>query len=129
MPSLTLLILFVSIDGFIQDVIIKNHLPQSVILLGQDEVNYSVSVLKNNIYNLQSILSLEILTIDSANSLYKTYLSYRISFLSFISFSSIVLAFLSSKKLAIRFDARRNVEKILKFIFFVFSPLFVLFFF
>ena len=126
LPSLTLLILFVSIDGFIQDVIIKNHLPQSVILLGQDEVNYSVSVLKNNIYNLQSILSLDILTIDSANSLYKTYLSYRISFLSFISFSSIVLAFLSSKKLAIRFDARRNVERILKFIFFVFSIVAVL---
>ena len=126
LPSLTLLIIFVSIDSFVKDIIINNHLPQSVILLGQDEINYSISVLKNNIYNFKSILQLEILSIDSANSLYKTYLLYRISCLTFISCLSILLAFMASKRLEIRFDARRNVEKILKFIFFVFSIVAVL---
>ena len=105
LPSLALLIVFISIDSLVQGIIIENHLPQSVILLGQDEINYSISVLKKNIQNLPSILSLEILSTNSANSLYKTYLFYRISCLTFISFLSILLSFLASKRLKIRFDA------------------------
>ena len=126
LPCIIFLIVFISIDGFIKGVIIQNHLPNSLVLLGQEEVDFSVSILRNNIHNLQSILSLEILSTDSANSLYNYYFFYRAGFLTLIICITTLLAYLAGKKLNIRFDARRNVEKILKFIFFIFSIVAVL---
>ena len=126
LPCIIFLIVFISIDGFIKEVIIQNHLPNSLILLGQEEVDFSVSILRNNIHNLQSILSLEILSTDSANSLYNYYFFYRAGFLTLTICITTFLAYLAGKKLNVRFDARRNVEKILKFIFFVFSIVAVL---
>ena len=59
LPCIIFLIVFISIDGFIKGSDYLNHLPNSLILLGQEEVDFSVSILRNNIHNLQSILSLK----------------------------------------------------------------------
>ena len=56
LPCIIFLIVFISIDGFIKGVIIQNHLPNSLILLGREEVDFSVSILRNNIHNLHTLI-------------------------------------------------------------------------
>ena len=54
LPCIIFLIVFISIDGFIKGVIIQNHLPNSLILLGQEEVDFSVSILRNVLLTRQN---------------------------------------------------------------------------
>ena len=123
---LLLLLIFIVIDASVKELFIFERLPESIILLGQDEVNYSVNVIKDNIRNLDVLISLDILSIESANGLYNQYFLYRTLFLSIISLLSGALGFFAISRLNMRFDARRNVEKILRFIFFIFSTVAVL---
>ena len=123
---LLLLLIFIVIDASVKELFIFERLPESIILIGQDEVNYSVNVIKDNIRNLDVLISLDILSIESANGLYNQYFLYRTLFLSIISLLSGALGFFAISRLNMRFDARRNVEKILRFIFFIFSTVAVL---
>ena len=123
---LLLLLIFIVIDASVKELFIFERLPESIILIGQDEVNYSVNVIKDNIRNLDVWISLDILSIESANGLYNQYFLYRTLFLSIISLLSGALGFFAISRLNMRFDARRNVEKILRFIFFIFSTVAVL---
>ena len=116
---LLLLLIFIVIDASVKELFIFERLPESIILIGQDEVNYSVNVIKDNIRNLDVLIS-------SANGLYNQYFLYRTLFLSIISLLSGALGFFAISRLNMRFDARRNVEKILRFIFFIFSTVAVL---
>ena len=70
---LILFLLFIIIDTSIKERLILSYLPEAVIQIGQDEINYSVNVLKNNIRNLDSIIASNILPLDSANTLYDAY--------------------------------------------------------
>ena len=123
---LLLLLIFIVIDASVKELFIFERLPESIILIGQDEVNYSVNVIKDNIRNLDVLISLDILSIESANGLYNQYFLYRTLFLSITSLLSGALGFFAISRLNMRFDARRNVEKILRFIFFIFSTVAVL---
>ena len=123
---LLLLLIFIVIDASVKELLIFERLPESIILIGQDEINYSVNVIRDNIRNLDVLISLDILSIESANGLYNQYFLYRTLFLSIISLLSGVLGFFAISRLNMRFDARRNVEKILRFIFFIFSTVAVL---
>ena len=123
---LVLFLLFIIIDTSIKERLILSYLPEAVIQIGQDEINYSVNVLKNNIRNLDSIIASNILPLDSANTLYNAYSLFRSSYLIFISLLSFALSFFAINRLSVRFDARRYVERILKLIFFIFSTVAVL---
>tara|TARA_X000001036_G_C20692066_1_gene809731 strand:- start:1995 stop:3263 length:1269 start_codon:yes stop_codon:yes gene_type:complete len=123
---LLLLLIFIVIDASVKELLIFERLPESIILIGQDEINYSVNVIRDNIRNLDVLISLDILSIESANGLYNQYFLYRTLFLSIISLLSGVIGFFAISRLNMRFDARRNVEKILRFIFFIFSTVAVL---
>ena len=123
---LVLFLLFIIIDTSIKERLILSYLPEAVIQIGQDEINYSVNVLKNNIRNLDSIIASNILPLDSANTLYDAYSLFRSSYLIFISLLSFALSFFAINRLSVRFDARRYVERILKLIFFIFSTVAVL---
>ena len=123
---LLLLLIFIVIDVSVKELLIFERLPESIILIGQDEINYSVNVIRDNIRNLDVLISLDILSIESANGLYNQYFLYRTLFLSIISLLSGALGFFAISRLNMRFDARRNVEKILRFIFFIFSTVAVL---
>tara|TARA_S200000501_G_scaffold115665_1_gene108693 strand:- start:5129 stop:6397 length:1269 start_codon:yes stop_codon:yes gene_type:complete len=123
---LLLLLIFIVIDASVKELLIFERLPESIILIGQDEINYSVNVIRDNIRNLDVLISLDILSIESANGLYNQYFLYRTLFLSIISLLSGALGFFAISRLNMRFDARRNVEKILRFIFFIFSTVAVL---
>ena len=84
---LLLLLIFIVIDASVKELFIFERLPESIILIGQDEVNYSVNVIKDNIRNLDVLISLDILSIESANGLYNQYFLYRTLFLSLIHIS------------------------------------------
>ena len=120
-PALIFLLIFLAIKSPVQNALITNYLPKSILLMGQDEIIYSIRELGNNLGNLESIISLEILTSNEAKSLYFDYLIFRYSCLAFICVLSLGLAINFGNRLSLRFDARRSVEKILRFIFFTFS--------
>ena len=120
-PALIFLLIFLAIESPVQNALITNYLPKSILLMGQDEIIYSIRELGNNLGNLESIISLEILTSNEAKSLYFDYLIFRYSCLAFICALSLGLAINFGNRLSLRFDARRSVEKILRFIFFTFS--------
>ncbi len=96
---LILFLLFIIIDTSIKERLILSYLPEAVIQIGQDEINYSVNVLKNNIRNLDSIIASNILPLDSANTLYNAYSLFRSSYLIFISLLSFALSFFAINRL------------------------------
>jgi phosphate transport system permease protein len=94
--------------------------------LGLDEVIYAKNFLISNISNLNNLTNSEFLSNEMALSLYDRYTQGRlIAFGSFIILSITFLS-LTLNKLSVRFDARRKVESIFKFIFFLFSTMAVL---
>jgi phosphate transport system permease protein len=98
----------------------------STISLGLDEVIYAKNFLISNISNLNNLTNSEFLSNEMALSLYDRYTQGRlIAFGSFIILSITFLS-LTLNKLSVRFDARRKVESIFKFIFFLFSTMAVL---
>ena len=118
-------------DGFTGNVALKT---------AEGTANFIISELKNamtgsiigkissllNISNLNNLTNSEFLSNEMALSLYDRYTQGRlIAFGSFIILSITFLS-LTLNKLSVRFDARRKVESIFKFIFFLFSTMAVL---
>ena len=91
-----------------------------------DEFLSSFFILISNISNLNNLTNSEFLSNEMALSLYDRYTQGRL--IAFGSFIILSITFLSVTliKLSVRFDARRKVESIFKFIFFLFSTMAVL---
>jgi phosphate transport system permease protein len=126
LPSIFLVILFLIFNKSIFDFLITPFISASTISLGLDEVIYAKNFLISNISNLNNLTNSEFLSNEMALSLYDRYTQGRlIAFGSFIILS-ITFFSLTLNKLSVRFDARRKVESIFKFIFFLFSTMAVL---
>jgi phosphate transport system permease protein len=126
LPSIFLVILFLIFNKSIFDFLITPFISASTISLGLDEVIYAKNFLISNISNLNNLTNSEFLSNEMALSLYDRYTQGRlIAFGSFIILSITFLS-LTLNKLSVRFDARRKVESIFKFIFFLFSTMAVL---
>jgi phosphate transport system permease protein len=126
LPSIFLVILFLIFNKSIFDFLITPFISASTISLGLDEVIYAKNFLISNISNLNNLTNSEFLSNEMALSLYERYTQGRL--IAFGSFIIISITFLSVtlNKLSVRFDARRKVESIFKFIFFLFSTMAVL---
>ena len=121
-----LIILFLTFKANYLNYLVTPYLSEETISLGSDEIMYVKSFLINNISNLNNLINSGFISEADSNSLIEKYQNSRlISFISVIVLS-IVLSFVSYRKLSVRFDARRRVESILKFIFFIFSTIAVL---
>lgn len=121
-----LIILFLTFKANYLNYLVTPYLSEETISLGSDEIIYVKSFLINNISNLNNLINSGFISEADSNSLIEKYQNSRlISFISVIVLS-IVLSFVSYRKLSVRFDARRRVESILKFIFFIFSTMAVL---
>ena len=117
LPSLFLLISLLIFKSNILNFLVTPYLSESIISLGLDEIIYVKSFLINNISNLTSLVESEFLSKDMAYSLNeKYYLGRLIIFSSLISLS-LIFSLITYRNLSIRFDARRKVEAIFKFIF------------
>ena len=126
LPSLFLLISLLIFKSNILNFLVTPYLSESIISLGLDEIIYVKSFLINNIANLTSLVESEFLSKDMAYSLNeKYYLGRFIIFSSLVSLS-LIFSLITYRNLSIRFDARRKVEAIFKFIFFLFSTMAVL---
>ena len=121
-----LVILFLIFNKSIFDFLITPFISASTISLGLDEVIYAKNFLISNISNLNNLTNSEFLSNEMALSLYDRYTQGRL--IAFGSFIILSITFLSVtlNKLSVRFDARRKVESIFKFIFFLFSTMAVL---
>ena len=126
LPSIFLVILFLIFNKSIFDFLITPFISASTISLGLDEVIYAKNFLISNISNLNNLTNSEFLSNEMALSLYDRYTQGRL--IAFGSFIILSITFLSVtlNKLSVRFDARRKVESIFKFIFFLFSTMAVL---
>ena len=126
LPSIFLVILFLIFNKSIFDFLITPFISASTISLGLDEVIYAKNFLISNISNLNNLTNSEFLSNEMALSLYDRYTQGRL--IAFGSFIILSITFLSVtlNKLTVRFDARRKVESIFKFIFFLFSTMAVL---
>ena len=126
LPSIFLLILFLIFKNNIFDFLITPFISSSTISLGLDEIIYVKNSLISNISSLNNLIDSEFLSKEMAYSLHERYSFGRlIIFSSFITLS-IIFSFVTYKRLSVRFDARRRVEGIFKFIFFLFSTMAVL---
>jgi phosphate transport system permease protein len=126
LPSILLVILCLIFNKSIFDFLITPFISASTISLGLDEVIYAKNFLISNISNLNNLTNSEFLSNEMALSLYDRYTQGRL--IAFGSFIILSITFLSVtlNKLSVRFDARRKVESIFKFIFFLFSTMAVL---
>jgi phosphate transport system permease protein len=126
LPSIFLLILFFIFKNNILDSLITPFISASTISMGLDEVIYVKNFLMNNISNLNNLIDSDFLSKEMAYSLYGKYSLGRLVIFGSLVILSIIFSFLTFKKLSVRFDARRRVESIFKFIFFLFSTMAVL---
>jgi len=121
LPPIFLLILFLIFKNNILDYLITPFISASTISMGLDEVIYVKNSLMNNISNLNNLIDSDFLSKEMAYSLYGKYSLGRLVIFGSLVILSIIFSFLTFKKLSVRFDARRRVESIFKFIFFLFS--------
>ena len=126
LPSLFLLFLFLLFKSNILNALVIPYISDTTRELGLDEIIYVKNFLINNISNLKILIDSEFLTIDKAKSLSDKYSFGRIILFSLIFILSVISSITSFKSLSVRFDARRKVENIFQFIFFLFSTMAVL---
>jgi len=125
LPIFFIILLLFFKESYLNYLVIP-FLSEETIDLGIDEILYVKNFLINNISSLSTLIGSGFISEGDANLLVEKYQETRvISFSSLVLFS-IILSFISYKNLSVRYDARRRVERILKFIFFVFSTIAVL---
>ncbi len=115
---LIILLLFFK-DSYLNYLVIP-FLSEETIDLGIDEILYVKSFLINNISSLSTLIGSGFISEGDANLLVEKYQETRVISFSSLVLLSIILSFISYKNLSVRYDARRRVERILKFIFFYF---------
>ena len=125
LPIFLIILLLFFKDSYLNYLVIP-FLSEETIDLGIDEILYVKSFLINNISSLSTLISSGFISEGDANLLVEKYRESRVVSFSSLVLFSIILGFVSYKKLSVRYDARRRVEGILKFIFFVFSTIAVL---
>ena len=125
LPIFLIILLLFFKDSYLNYLVIP-FLSEETIDLGIDEILYVKSFLINNISSLNTLISSGFISESDANLLVEKYQETRVISFSSIVLLSIILSFVSYKKLSVRYDARRRVERILKFIFFIFSTIAVL---
>ena len=125
LPIFLIILLLFFKDSYLNYLVIP-FLSEETIDLGIDEILYVKSFLINNISSLSTLISSGFISEGDANLLVEKYQESRVVSFSSLVLLSIILGFVSYKKLSVRYDARRRVERILKFIFFVFSTIAVL---
>ena len=125
LPIFLIILLLFFKDSYLNYLAIP-FLSEETIDLGIDEILYVKSFLINNISSLSTLISSGFISEGDANLLVEKYQESRVVSFSSLVLLSIILGFVSYKKLSVRYDARRRVERILKFIFFVFSTIAVL---
>ena len=121
-----LIILFLTFKANYLNYLVTPYLSEETISLGSEEIMYVKSFLIKNISNLNNLINSGFISETDSNSLIEKYQNSRLISFIFVIVLSIVLSFVSYRKLSVRFDARRRVESILKFIFFIFSTIAVL---
>ena len=125
LPIFLIILLLFFKDSYLNYLVIP-FLSEETIDLGIDEILYVKSFLINNISTLNTLISSGFISEGDANLLVEKYQETRVISFSSLVLLSIILSFVSYKNLSVRYDARRRVEGILKFIFFVFSTIAVL---
>ena len=125
LPIFLIILLLFFKDSYL-NYLVKPFLSKETIDLGIDEILYVKSFLINNISSLSTLISSGFISEGDANLLVEKYQETRVVSFSSLVLLSIILGFVSYNKLSVRYDARRRVERILKFIFFVFSTIAVL---
>ena len=125
LPIFFIILLLFFKESYLNYLVIP-FLSEETIDLGIDEILYVKSFLINNISSLSTLISSGFISEGDANLLVEKYRESRVVSFSSLVLFSIILGFVSYKKLSVRYDARRRVEGILKFIFFVFSTIAVL---
>ena len=125
LPIFLIILLLFFKDSYLNYLVIP-FLSEETIDLGIDEILYVKSFLINNISSLNTLISSGFISESDANLLVEKYQETRVISFSSLVLLSIILSFVSYKNLSVRYDARRRVERILKFIFFIFSTIAVL---
>ena len=125
LPIFLIILLLFFKDSYLNYLVIP-FLSEETIDLGIDEILYVKSFLINNISSLNTLISSGFISEGDANLLVEKYQETRVISFSSLVLLSIILSFVSYKNLSVRYDARRRVERILKFIFFIFSTIAVL---
>ena len=125
LPIFLIILLLFFKDSYLNYLVIP-FLSEETIDLGIDEILYVKNFLINNISSLSTLIGSGFISEGDANLLVEKYRESRVVSFSSLVLLSIILSFISYKNLSVRYDARRRVERILKFIFFVFSTIAVL---
>ena len=125
LPIFFIILLLFFKESYLNYLVIP-FLSEETIDLGIDEILYVKNFLINNISSLSTLIGSGFISEGDANLLVEKYQETRVISFSSLVLLSIILSFISYKNLAVRYDARRRVERILKFIFFVFSTIAVL---
>ena len=125
LPMFFIILLLFFKESYLNYLVIP-FLSEETIDLGIDEILYVKNFLINNISSLNTLISSGFISEGDANLLVEKYQETRVISFSSLVLLSIILSFVSYKKLSVRYDARRRVERILKFIFFIFSTIAVL---
>ena len=125
LPIFFIILLLFFKESYLNYLVIP-FLSEETIDLGIDEILYVKSFLINNISSLNTLISSGFISEGDANLLVEKYQETRVISFSSLVLLSIILSFVSYKNLSVRYDARRRVERILKFIFFIFSTIAVL---
>ena len=125
LPMFFIILLLFFKESYLNYLVIP-FLSEETIDLGIDEILYVKNFLINNISSLNTLISSGFISEGDANLLVEKYQETRVISFSSLVLLSIILSFVSYKNLSVRYDARRRVERILKFIFFIFSTIAVL---
>tara|TARA_B100000886_G_scaffold27130_1_gene17204 strand:+ start:785 stop:2140 length:1356 start_codon:yes stop_codon:yes gene_type:complete len=125
LPIFFIILLLFFKESYLNYLVIP-FLSEETIDLGIDEILYVKNFLINNISSLNTLISSGFISEGDANLLVEKYQETRVISFSSLVLLSIILSFVSYKNLSVRYDARRRVERILKFIFFIFSTIAVL---
>ena len=125
LPIFFIILLLFFKESYLNYLVIP-FLSEETIDLGIDEILYVKNFLINNISSLNTLISSGFISEGDANLLVEKYQETRVISFSSLVLLSIILSFVSYKNLSVRYDARRRVERILKFIFFIFSTVAVL---
>ena len=125
LPIFFIILLLFFKESYLNYLVIP-FLSEETIDLGIDEILYVKNFLINNISSLSTLIGSGFISEGDANLLVEKYQETRVISFSSLVLLSIILSFISYKNLSVRYDARRRVERILKFIFFVFSTIAVL---
>ena len=125
LPIFFIILLLFFKESYLNYLVIP-FLSEETIDLGIDEILYVKNFLINNISSLSTLIGSGFISEGDANLLVEKYRESRVVSFSSLVLLSIILGFVSYKNLSVRYDARRRVERILKFIFFVFSTIAVL---